>query len=456
MLDRFFEFTRALREHGVPVAVSQDVDALQTLEHVPMENRAATREALACTLVKNSGHRQVFDVLFDLYFGVGETGAGAAEIEADARDGIGEASDEQASADEILQEVETALQAGDGGAIRSAARAAVARFGRIESSPSTDWYSHYQVMRAVDLDALLRRLEEQDTGSATTLEQLLHKEELSERADRFRAEALAETRRRVATQRGPRAVADYAVGPLPEDADFFGLSTDVDAMRRAVRPLARRLATRVAMKRRRERRGQLDIRHTVRASLASGGVPFETRFKHRAPHRPELFVLCDVSGSVGRFARFTLMLTHALSAQFSRVRSFAFIDKLDEVTRFFENEDFLIAVDRMNNEAELVWLDGHSDYGSTLEQFWSEYNRDLGPKTTLLILGDARTNYRARRVDALASIQKKVRHLYWLNPEPQADWDTGDSAAAEYRPHVDNMVEVRNLRQLEEFIVRIL
>ncbi|MDQ4144860.1 MAG: VWA domain-containing protein [Actinomycetota bacterium] len=446
MLDTFFEFTRALREHGVPVAVSQDVDALVALPHIPLEERSAVREALACTLVKNNGHREVFDVLFDLYFGSGG---------ADLLDG--DNASVQEPADDVMEQVEAALQSGESSAIRSAAQAAVARFGRIENSPSKDWYSHYQVMRAIDLEALVRRMQEEATLSAPDpLDNLLISGELSERAARLRAEALTETRRLVARARGPKAVADYAVDPLPEDADFFGLSTDVDAMRRAIRPLARRLATRVGMKRRRERRGQLDIRHTVRASLASGGVPFEARFKHRAPHRPELIVLCDVSGSVGRFARFTLMLTHSLAAQFSRVRSFAFIDKLDEVTRFFDHEDFLTSVDRMNNEADLVWLDGHSDYGSSLEQFWIEFGRDLGPKTTLLILGDARTNYRARRADVLREINERVRHSYWLNPEPKRDWDTGDSAAAEYRVHVDDMVEVRNLRQLEDFIARVL
>ena len=444
MLDRFFGFTAALRARGVPVSVGQGTDALRTLDHIPLEQRAVVREALACTLVKNAGHRRVFDVLFDLYFGVGDA---PQDVESETPD---------IPADEVLHDVETAMRSGDGAALRSAARAAVGRFGRIETSPSKDWYSHYQVMRAVDLGGLIGRLgQDLADGGSSWVERRLVEDELEERAARFRAEALADTRRRVAEQRGPEAVAEYAVDPLPEDADFFGLTTDMDAMRRAVRPLARRLATRVAMKRRRERRGQLDVRHTVRASLGSGGVPFETRFKHRAPHRPELFVLCDVSGSVGRFARFTLMLTHALAAQFSRVRSFAFVDKLDEVTRFFEHEDFVTAVERMNQEADLVWLDGHSDYGSCLAQFWDGYGRELSPKTTLLVLGDARTNYRHRRPEALRAIRKKVRHAYWLNPEPRRDWDTGDSAASEYRSHVDEMVEVRNLRQLEEFIARI-
>lgn len=447
MLDHFLEFTTALREHGVSVAMSEDADALKTLGHIPLENRDATRAALACTLVKTEGHRRVFDVLFDLYFPVGSpAGPEAGEEPGPGTPGADE---------EVLARVEDALTTGDAAAIRSAARAAVAQFGRIANSPSKDWFSHYQVMRAIDLDQLVKRLEEElVTDGTEPLQARLVRDELASRAEEMRAASLAETRRRVAEQRGPRAVADYAVGPLPEDADFFGLTTDIAEMRRAVRPLARRLATRVAMKRRRQRRGYLDMRHTVRASLASGGVPFDTKFRHRAPHRPELFVLCDVSGSVGRFARFTLMLTHSLSAQFSRVRSFAFIDRLDEVTRFFDHEDFLVAVDRMNQEADLVWVDGHSDYGTSFEQFWERYGKDIGPKTTLLILGDARTNYRARKADVLKVIHKKARHVYWLNPEPRKDWNTGDSAVDEYAAHVDGMIEVRNLRQLEDFIAR--
>ena len=429
------------------MAMSEDADALKTLGHIPLENREATRAALACTLVKTEGHRRVFDVLFDLYFPVGSpTDPEVGDEQTPGTSGAGE---------EVLARVEDALATGDAAAIRSAARAAVAQFGRIANSPSKDWFSHYQVMRAIDLDQLVKRLEEElVTDETESLQARLVRDELAARAAEMRAASLAETRRRVAEQRGPRAVADYAVGPLPEDADFFGLTTDIAEMRRAIRPLARRLATRVAMKRRRRRRGYLDMRHTVRASLASGGVPFDTKFRHRAPHRPELFVLCDVSGSVGRFARFTLMLTHALSSQFSRVRSFAFIDRLDEVTRFFDHEDFLAAVDRMNREADLVWVDGHSDYGTSLEQFWERFGKDVGPKTTLLILGDARTNYRARKADVLKDIRKKARHVYWLNPEPRKDWNTGDSAVDEYAAHVDGMIEVRNLRQLEDFIAR--
>jgi uncharacterized protein len=197
------------------------------------------------------------------------------------------------------------------------------------------------------------------------------------------------------------------------------------------------------------------VRKTVRASLSTGGVPFDTRYKHRSVHKPELFLLCDISGSVAAFARFTLMFVHAFHAHFSRVRSFVFVDTLDEVTHMFENEDFLAAIDRMGKEADVVWLDGHSDYGTSFDRFWKQHGQDVGPRASVLVLGDARNNYRDSSSWVLRELKKKAKRVYWLNPEPTRYWDTGDSIAGEYARHIDGMIEVRNLRQLEEFIAKV-
>ena len=447
MLGRVLAFSTALRDAGIPVGASENADALRALQRVPLEQKEVVRAALAATLIKSDAQRPAFDTLFELYFTTGRGPNASADPE---RGATGR------SAEEVRGELADALVAGDGSALAGLAAEAVARFGRIDGSPSKDWYSHYQVMRALDLDNLLRQLWDDVPAELSEVDQLVWRDRLRERVARFREQTLMETRRRVAEYRGPRAVADYAVAPLPRDADFFGISTDLTQLRKAVRPLARKLATRVSMKRRRSSRGALDVRRTVRHSLSSGGVPLDIRLRHRAPHRPELFILCDISGSVGRFARFTLMLTHALSAQFTRVRSFAFIDKVDEVSRFFDHEDFVVAVERMNEEAQVVWLDGHSDYGSCLEEFWQAYGEEIGPRTTVLILGDARNNYRARKTWALKELRKRARHVYWLNPEASADWDTGDSVASDYAAEVDRMVEVRNLRQLEDFVANVL
>ena len=170
-------------------------------------------------------------------------------------------------------------------------------------------------------------------------------------------------------------------------------------LRQAIYPLTRKLAVRLARKRRHGRKGPLDFRNTVRHSLSYGGVPAEPKFKYPRPAKPEIFVIADISGSVAAFARFTLHLVYAISGQFSRVRAFVFIDGIDEVTEYFEGtEDIVEAIHRVNTEADVVWVDGHSDYGHAFEVFWSKWGKDIGPKTTVIILGDARNNYHASQI----------------------------------------------------------
>ena len=195
------------------------------------------------------------------------------------------------------------------------------------------------------------------------------------------------------------------------------------------------------------------LRKTLRKSMSTGGVPIDVMLRKPRPARPELVVLCDVSGSVAGFSHFTLLLVHALRQQFSRVRVFAFIDTTDEVTHLFEGvDDIAEAVHRVNTEADVVWVDGHSDYGHAFEVFWETYGKDVNSKSTVLILGDARNNYHAAQSWILKEIEKKARKLFWLNPEPKAYWNTGDSIVGEYGAHCDGVFEVRNLRQLEKFV----
>jgi hypothetical protein len=218
-------------------------------------------------------------------------------------------------------------------------------------------------------------------------------------------------------------------------------------------PLTRKLAARMAQRRRSQREGRLDFRKTVRRSLSTGGVPVNPAFRRPRPSRPEVFLLCDISGSMATFARFTLQFVYAMSGQFSKLRSFVFIDALDEATRFFERSgDFDDALAAVSSEAEVVWLDGHSDYGNSLDMFWDRYGDELTTRSTVIITGDARNNYRTPRTDTLAAIADKVRGVYWLNPEPRGYWDTGDSVMRSYAPYCEQVHEVRNLRQLEIFI----
>jgi uncharacterized protein with von Willebrand factor type A (vWA) domain len=267
----------------------------------------------------------------------------------------------------------------------------------------------------------------------------------------------AEVRRRLAEEKGVEKVSRTVVKPLVDQVDFLRASrNDLIELRRQVYPLARRLATRLTARRRLGRSGRLDFRRTVRASLATGGVPIETYHRPHKPHKPELVVLCDVSGSVSSFAHFTLMLTHALREQFSKVRAFAFIDSCDEVTDFLRGDQLGDMMARIASEADLVWFDGHSDYGHAFKTFAEKYPDAVGPRTSLLILGDGRNNHRATGAATLRSMCQQARHAYWLNPEPAAYWGSGDSATTQYAELVDEMVECRNADQLAQFVSQLL
>jgi hypothetical protein len=445
-------FVGALREAGVPAGTSEVLDATRVLGAVDLLDRSQLRAGLAATLVKRPVHRPAFDTLFDLWWpvAVGEPTADPAAAPV---------TDPDALRDDLRDELRALLLAGDDDELRRFARRAVALLGRAETQPGRQSWFAYRVLRTLSADTLIASLLEALLAGEPRggLAEQVARQTLRERISALQAYVDAEVRRRVAEERDRDQVARTALRPLVDEVDFLRAQReDLAAMRRTVHPLARRLAARLAARRRLGRAGRLDVRRTVRASLGTGGVPLDTHHRPRRPHKPELVVLCDVSGSVAGFAHFTLMLTAALREQFARVRAFAFVDTCDEVTRLFApGADLADAVSRLSKEADLVWYDGHSDYGHALEVFTERWPDAVGPKTSLLVLGDGRTNYRDPGLPLLKGLVGKSRHAYWLNPEPRRQWGSGDSAAIRYGEVVE-MVECRTVAQLADFVGRLL
>jgi uncharacterized protein with von Willebrand factor type A (vWA) domain len=465
LLERQIGFVGALRGAGLHISLAEVLDATRAVGVVDLREREQLRAGYAASLLKRPAHRQTFDALFDLWFPAvtGEPHAGrevdgddAAGEDGPAGEGDGDLRPDVAALRERLRAL---LLDGDEDALRRFARQSVQQLGRAQTQPGRQAWFSYRVLRGLSPETLMAGLLDlalagQPRGG---LAERVARQTLSERIRRFQQLVEAEVRRRLAEDRGPEQLSQAAVQPLAEQVDFLRASRDdLAELRRQVYPLARRLATRLTAKRRLGRAGRLDFRRTVRASLGTGGVPLITHHRPHRPHKPELTVLCDVSGSVAGFAHFTLMLTYALSEQFSKVRAFAFIDTVDEVSRFFTpGGDLATALARMSAEADLVWSDGHSDYGRSLERFAAEHPDAVGPRTSLLVLGDARNNYRATGVATLRSLAQRARHAYWLNPEPVAYWGSGDSATAQYAEVIE-MVECRNALQLEQFVQRLL
>ena len=457
------EFVEALRGVGIAVGPSETVDAGRVMTVLGLGDREVLREGLACAVLRRADHRDTYDAMFDLWF---PAALGARTVVSDdddpdaAKDGL-PTRDVEGLRDALVQMLsgnEDMANIDD----RLAAMVAqiVEAFGRYNSSRGPS-YSSYQALKAMALDELEGRLlagllapygEE-----PTPTQEQIAKAIAGKRIAQLRQLVESETKRRTAEQLGRQHVQTYSIPQLAENVEFLRASGDqLRQMRRVVAPLARTLASRLAARRRRSRAGQIDLRKTLRKSMSTGGVPIDVVLKKPHPARPELVVLCDVSGSVAGFSHFTLLLVHALRQQFSRVRVFAFIDTTDEVTEMFgADADLAVAVQRITREAGVYTRDGHSDYGHAFVSFLDKYPTALSPRSSLLVLGDGRNNYRNPEVGLLTHMVAASRHAHWLNPEPKHLWGSGDSAVPRYTD-VIAMHECRSAKQLAAVIDQLL
>jgi uncharacterized protein with von Willebrand factor type A (vWA) domain len=466
VLDRHIEFIEALRTAGLAVSLAEDLDSVRAAEVVGLADREAFRSALAATLLKRQTRRPLFDALFDLYYppvlGDGAAqGDGASEPQPaggpDGSAGDDTEGDDAADLAELRDRLVEAMAAGDDTALRQLTMDAVRRFGHMPGrSRGLSSWSSYNTLQKLSPDSLVLRLAQalmRGTDDRTPRAEPLAMAAAATRVEQLERSVEADVRRRIAEEKSPDHVAQTTLRPAADQVDFLSARrSDVDEMRRQIYPLARRLATRLAKEQHHRRRGPLDFRRTIRASMATGGVPITTHHRPRRPHRTELVVLCDVSGSVASFASFTLLLVYALREQFSKVRAFTFVDDIHEVTdQFVQGADPEQTMARLAESARHASLWGRTNYGRALRRFQEQHRDAIGPKSTLLVLGDARSNHTDPGLDALREMVGAARHAWWLNPEHRRQWDTGDSAAAEYAAVV-RMVECRNLTQLSEFV----
>jgi uncharacterized protein with von Willebrand factor type A (vWA) domain len=457
LVDRHISFLEALRAAGLSVSLAEDLDAIAALSALDWDDRGVVHDGYAATLVKKQSQRPTFDALFDVYFprmvGDGAAARADGEDEAGAEGGVRDNAEQLAGFRDELFDV---LSEGDQQALLRMAAAMVGRFGAMPGrGPGLSSWSAYTALQRVAPSELVERIVQ-----ALLAEGRLDGEarrEAGRRIGTFTRMVEDDARRRIAEEKGPEHVANVAIRPSIDRLDFTAARrSDLEEMRREIYPLARRLATRLTQEHHAKRRGPLDFRRTVRASISTGGVPLVTHHKPKRPHRSELVVLCDVSGSVANFAMFTLLLVYALRDQVGSVRAFTFIDHVHEVTEHFRpGADVADVMTELAAATSHAALWGRTNYGRAIAKFEEQHADALGPKSSLLILGDARSNYSDLNLDVLKRLSGSARHSWWLNPEHRRHWDTGDSAASRYGEVVP-MVECRNLTQLAEFVHDIL
>jgi uncharacterized protein with von Willebrand factor type A (vWA) domain len=447
-------FCAELRRRGLDIAVTEVLDAAQGVAQIDIGSRAELRAALRCTLVKRPHHGPIFDEVFDRLFP--SRPAPRAERRADALVSAGAEPvvhlPETTEADD-LGSGELDLTVASDQDLRFLADELVERHGGFDEAARTEKYHVYRVLRAADLAALM----EASLRNAAAGDEPVDRRELDRRLETLRRLIVESVRAHLADI----APDDRVLGGREADPFDIALaeatSAQLDDMRVAIRPLARKLAARLRHRRQSQRRGRLDMRATTRRSLSSGGVPLSPAYRRPKSHKPDVTVLCDVSGSVADMAGFTLTLISALADELSRTRLYAFVDAVDDITDLIAASEFAIEPWQLLQHGKVIGADGHSDYGTVLHTFWERYGRTgLSPRSTVIIVGDARGNYRSDRAEVLAQIAGRVRAVYWLNPEPRSQWDTTDSVQATYATHCAGVYEVRTINQLTRAVEDIL
>ncbi len=449
------------------------IDATGALNEIDGLDRAQVHAALAASLIKRADDRAAFDSLFAIHFAMrsprrrrefeegAETPRPHDEIQTSLDRPAGPGEEGAPDADpstELLEALLQALRSGDMDRLRELADLAVTRFAGMQTqTAASERYFLYRVLRALELSELMGRVlaAERDAEAASDEPSLLHAD-LAERIEAFKRMLAEQVRSHLTELRGADDAARGLSHLSIEETDFQGASPrQLAQMREQIRPLARSLASRIERRRLRRGRGRLDVRRTVRRSMSYGGVLLDPAFRRPRVARPDLYLLCDVSGSVAEFASFTLTLLQAMTEEFPRMRSFAFVDAVDEVTHDLHDVASFLEVRHVLYRADVVRADGHSDYGSVLAQFWDRFGSALDSRSTIILTGDLRSNHRDPRADVLRLIHSRAHKVYALNPDREADWDTADSIASVYRPYLDGAFEVRNLTQLGEAVLHI-
>lgn len=471
MQKKIIEFTNLLRKSGVRVSMAESIEAFQAIDTLSLDDREVFRDALRATMVKRSSDIATFDQLFDLYWSAFYDGLrDAFEAAADAAGGEGEL-----DLDALMEQMQQGIQGMDAPPqlselakalltqdlsqleqmIRDAAEQAGT--GRIENMLQLGFFTR-RTMEQMDAEGAggeLRSLAQQLREAGMEDVQV---DALLELVDRY-LEALRKSVRAYTERELQQRNFDYMEKFRREsllEKSFYNLSEDeIRQMREVVTRLAQRIKNVLSIRKRRRKRGKLDLHTMLRRNMAHGGVPFERIFKERRKDRPKLVILCDVSSSVANVSRFMLQFVYSLQECFTKIRSFVFVSELGEVTPVFKDRDINEAIEKALDGGDVINVYTRSDFGHAFHEFWRDHLAAIDNKTTVLVLGDARNNYNDPRAWCLRDVHDKAKNVVWLNPESPSAWGFGDSVMDKYLPATDVAEECRNLKQLARIVDRL-
>ncbi len=470
---KILEFATLLRKTGVNVSHTEVADCLKALALVGLE-KENFYNVLVCTLIKDQSYFRIFDRLFYYYFDPDFTGhrsealkmwpnlifpenngvkcSGVDNVpgtEQGRSTGFGQG---QGLATAAVDQFVQVIKVGKPDEMADMVKKGIESLGRIREEDLEDMKEVVrQVKIFLEWNMGVYRLENEAAGVEESV-WLVWKERLEQMEDLL----YRELEKAVIKELGQAALETILLRENLNELDFYRLSApQVNEIKKKLSKFAHRLATRLSFRQKRAKRGKIDLHKTIRKSMGTGGIPLKPAFRDRYPTRPEIVVLCDISGSVKVFSEFMLQLVYSIQNRFIHVQSFVFVDTPDEVTEYFKNQEIEDGIKNIYNKGKFSKT-AFSDYGQMFMDFCDKYFEVLNKKTTLLVIGDARNNYHKAQNDYFRKMCREVKKVIWLNPEPAEKWDKEDSIMSSYGLCCDQVFECRNLEQLEKVAKKII
>jgi uncharacterized protein with von Willebrand factor type A (vWA) domain len=447
MRENLHRFFRAARGAGVRVSPAESIDAMRAVANVGFSDRATLRDTFLLTLAKTQDEKRALGECFDLFFDLPELSQNASESQSDGESEASEPQTAEGAAGEAqppegLGPLAQMLLAQE----RNAIAAAMANAASAASLSDIRYFTQRGIFSGRILDQMgIQRL--RDDLDALAVSNPATAERLATALEGLR-EAVREAVAQALLLYG-REETENLRNEILRNAPLSRIEPrQVEQMRRLIRQIARRLRERYSKPRKRQRRGHLDVRRTMQRNAAWGGVPFLTAWKRKHRDRPKIVALCDVSGSVARVSDFFLLLIHSLHEVVSDVRSFAFSGHLIEVSDILESKT---PEEAMTDIMSKVGF-GSSDYGSSFADFEKTWMNSITPQTTVIVLGDARSNNLDPRADILRRIGERSKRLVWLNPEGRMAWGFGDSEMPRYQTFCTVVRQCATAQQLERAV----
>ena len=501
------DFLRILRAADIQVSPAEAIDAAAVIDRIGMNDRTLLRHALSHTLAKTEFEKAAFFECFDSYFrppemamgdaanddatdddaqtgtandatdgdpqagddgGEQENGEPNGELNGDAngdpsgspsdggeaqgnqsggKPGGGAVTQDGAAAD--YDSLTQMLEARDMAALQAAIADAATRVGLADAKLFTQqgMFSR-RIMEMMGLSGLDSDIRLLDEGGETDRAQQLR----DGRAQLFDA-VFDYVERQIAmrTQNAGRLLREDALSRIRlTNLD----KSDMKIMRGLIQRLAKRLASRHSRRRKKAQRGMLDIRRTMRANVAYDGNLFNLAWRRTKIDRPKLVVLCDVSGSVAAVSRFFLMFLYSLDEVMPKTRSFVFSNRAGEISDLMREGD----MDQVMEQALRQYGGGSTDYGLSLMDLAEATLDEIDKKTTVMILGDARSNYGDPGHLVLKEMHERAARVIFLNPEPESTWDTGDSEMKKlgaYCTHTKVCNSVKHVERVLDDLLRL-